>query len=67
MTQGHEGAQRRTFLAQAARLGGLLFGGLALGRGAQAADAPKSGGLLPPPSFLHVASIVTDLERATRC
>lgn len=66
MTQGHEGAQRRTFLAQAARLGGLLFGGLALGRGAQAADAPKSGGLLPPPSFLHVAINVTDLERATR-
>jgi lactoylglutathione lyase len=57
---------RRSFLTRAAQLGGLLFGGLAVSRTAAAADAPKSGGLLPPPSFLHVAINVSDLERATK-
>jgi catechol 2,3-dioxygenase-like lactoylglutathione lyase family enzyme len=64
MTKQIEGAQRRTFLARAASLGGLLLGGLAVGRSAHAA-APKSGGLLPPPSFLHVAINVSNMERST--
>lgn len=61
-----DGQKRRAFLGGIARLGGLLFGGLTLSRAAEATDAPKTGGLLPPPSFLHVAINVQDLERSTK-
>ncbi len=61
-----DGQERRAFLGGIARIGGLLFGGLALGRTAEAAAAPKTGGLLPPPSFLHVAINVQDIERSTK-
>jgi catechol 2,3-dioxygenase-like lactoylglutathione lyase family enzyme len=60
-----DGQKRRAFLSHVARFGGLLFGGLAMSRTANAAAAPKTGGLLPPPSFLHVAINVQDIERAT--
>lgn len=65
MTNKIADQQRRTFLGTAARLGGFLFGSLAVGRSAQAASS-KSGGLLPPPSFLHIAINVSDIERATK-
>jgi catechol 2,3-dioxygenase-like lactoylglutathione lyase family enzyme len=56
---------RRSFLTRIVQLGSALYGGLAVTRSAQAASAPKPG-ILPPPSFLHVAINVSNLEQATK-